>query len=412
MDFHTVPKPGEPGHETWENGSAEYTGNAGVWAPMSLDETLGYVYLPVEVATSDYYGGHRLGDNLFSSSLVCLNARTGERVWHFQIVHHDIFEYDNPSAPILMNVTVDGRPVRAVVQLTKQAFAFTFDRVTGEPVWPIEERPVPASDLPGERTSKTQPFPTRPPAFDLQGGSEDDLVDFTPAIREEALKIARGYRLRPLYTPPSLADAVDGTQGTIELPGTGGGALWEGGAVDVETGVLYVGTTTGPTLLAMGQDPEHSDVAYVSMGTHVPGPQGLPLFKPPYGRITALDMNAGSELWMKPNGRTPPSIRNHPALAGVPVPDTGSQSRAVLLVTRTLLFAGEGWRGQPFFRAYDKRTGDVVAELELPAEVTGLPMTYMHGGKQYIVFAAGDAATEHAAELVALALPDTAPIRH
>jgi quinoprotein glucose dehydrogenase len=404
--FHTVPKRGEAGYDTWESGSAEYSGNAGVWAPMSLDESLGYVYLPVEVATSDYYGGHRLGDNLFSSSLVCLNARTGERVWHFQIVHHDIFEYDNPSAPILMDVTVDGRPIRAVVQLTKQAFAFTFDRATGEPVWPIEERPVPPSDLPGEKASPTQPFPTRPPAFDLQGATEDDLIDFTPAIREEALKIARGYRLRPLYTPPSLADAVDGTQGTIELPGTGGGALWEGGAVDVETGVLYVGTTTGPTLLAMGQDPEHSDVAYVSMGTHVPGPEGLPLFKPPFGRITALDMNAGTRLWMKPNGRTPPSIRDHRALVGVSIPDTGSESRAVLLVTRTLLFAGEGWRGQPYFRAYDKRTGDVVAEIELPAQVSGLPMTYMYRGKQYIVFAAGDTASEHAAELVALALPD------
>jgi quinoprotein glucose dehydrogenase len=403
--FHTVPKPGEYGYETWENGSAEYTGHAGVWAPLSLDEELGYVYLPVEVATSDYYGGHRLGDNLFSSSLVCLDARTGRRVWHYQVVHHDIFEYDLPAAPILMDVSASGRRVKAVVQLTKQALAFAFDRATGEPLWPIEEREVPASDVPGERASRTQPFPTRPPPFDRQGATEADLIDFTPAIREEARAIARRFRLGPLYTPPSLAGAADGTEGAIELPGTGGGALWEGGAADVKTGMLYVGTTVGPTLLALEPGPASSDVRYVSHGTAVPGPQGLPLFKPPFGRITAIDMNSGTEVWMKPNGRTPPEIAGHPALAGVELPDTGSLSRAVLLVTETLLFAGEGWRGEPWFRAYDKRTGEVVAEIEIPAQVSGPPMTYRHRGKQFIAFAAGDTDTEHAAEIVALALP-------
>lgn len=403
--FHTVPKPGEFGYDTWEAGSAAIGGNAGAWAPLAVDEELGYVYLPLEVATSDYYGGHRLGDNLFSSSLVCLDARTGERVWHRQIVHHDIYEYDNPSAPILMDVSVDGRDVRAVVQLTKQAFAFVFDRVTGDPVWPLEERPVPPSDLPGERASSTQPFPTAPAAFDQQGVTEDDLNDLTPAIRAEALEIARRYRLGPLYSPPSLVDADDGTIGTIQVPGTGGGALWEGGAVDVETGTLYVGSTAGPTLLALTHEPEYSDVAYVSAGARIPGPQGLPLFKPPFGRITAIDMNTGEHLWMKPNGDTPPAIRDHPALAGVEFPPTGSPTRAVLLVTKTLLFAGEGWSGGPYLRAYDKRSGEIVAQLAMPAPVTSLPVTYMHDGKQFIVFAAGDARSDHPAELIALTLP-------
>jgi quinoprotein glucose dehydrogenase len=216
--FHTVPKPGEYGYETWEGDSAKYSGHAGVWAPMSLDAALGYVYLPVEVATSDYYGGHRHGDNLFSSSLVCLNARTGERVWHYQIVHHDIYEYDNSSAPILMDVTVDGAPVKAVVQLTKQSFAFAFDRATGKPLWPIEERPVRASDVPGERASPTQPFPTKPAALDRQGVTEADLIDLTPAIRHEAREIARRYRLGPLYSPPSLADAAGGLAARSSCP--------------------------------------------------------------------------------------------------------------------------------------------------------------------------------------------------
>ena len=406
--FHTVPKPGEFGYETWENDSAKIAGNAGAWAPLTLDEELGYVYLPVEVATSDYYGGHRLGDNLFSSSLVCLNARTGERVWHQQIVHHDIYEYDNPSAPILMDVSVDGRDVRAVVQLTKQAFAFAFNRVTGEPLWPIQEQRVPPSDIPGERASLTQPFPTKPAGFDQQGVTEDDLIDLTPDILAQAMEIARRYRLGPLYSPPSLADADDGTNGTIQVPGTAGGALWEGGAVDVEAGILYVGTTTGPTLLALTHDPAYSDVAYISAGLAISGPQGLPLFKPPFGRITAIDMNTGDHLWMKPNGDTPRAIRDHPALAGVEFPPTGSPARAVLLVTKTLLFAGEGWLGEHYFRAYDKRSGEIVAELEIPAQVTSLPMTYMHEGKQFLVFAAGDRRNDHPAELIALTLPDDA----
>jgi quinoprotein glucose dehydrogenase len=402
--FHTVPKRGEYGYDTWENGSAEYSGHTGVWAPMSLDEELGYLYIPVEVATSDYYGGHRHGDNLFSSSLLCLNARTGERVWHYQIVHHDIFEYDNSSTPILMDVTVSGRPLKAVVQLTKQSFAFAFDRRTGEPLWPIEERPVPASDVPGERAARTQPFPTKPAPLDRQGVTEDSLIDLTPGIRDEALRIARRYRLAPLYSPPSLANAADGTKGTIELPGTGGGALWEGGAVDVETGMLYVGTLTSPTLLSLQSEPAYSDVAYVSASLIVEGPRGLPLFKPPFGRITAVDMNRGEHVWMKPNGGTPRAIRDHAALQGVQLEPTGSLSRAVLLVTKTLLFAGEGWTGEPFFRAYDKKSGEVVAELAIPAQASSLPMTYMHEGRQFIVFAVGDTGTGHPGEIIALAL--------
>ncbi|MBU22385.1 MAG: hypothetical protein CL476_04690 [Acidobacteria bacterium] len=404
--FHTVPKPGEFGYDTWENDSAQIGGNAGAWAPLALDEELGYVYLPLEVATSDYYGGHRLGDNLFSSSLVCLDARTGERVWHFQTVHHDVYEYDNPSAPILMDVTVDGLEVPAVVQLTKQSLVFAFDRVTGDPLWPIEELPVPASDVPGERTSPTQPFPTKPAPLDQQGATEDDLIDLTPELRAEALEIAGRFRLGPLYASPSLAEADDGTIGTFQVPGTAGGALWEGGAVDVESGVLYVGTTTGLTVLSLTHDPDASDVEYISAGVRVAGPQGLPLFKPPFGRITAIDMNTGEHLWMKPNGGTPAAIRNHPALAGVDFPPTGSRTRALLLATPTLLFAGEGWGGEPYFRAYDKASGEIVAEIELPATVSSLPMTYMHDGTQFIVFAAGDRRTGQPGKLLALALPD------
>ena len=401
--FHTIPHPGEFGHETWEDSSWTYTGNAAVWAPFTADEELGYVYLPVEAATSDYYGGHRLGDNLFSSSLVCLDVKTGRRVWHYQIVHHDIWDYDNPAAPILVDVTVDGRPIKAVVQLTKQAFAYVFDRVTGQPVWPIEERAVAESDVPGERTAPTQRFPTKPAAFDRQGVSEDDLIDFTPELRAEALEMIKPYRLGPLFTPASLADAPDGTKGTLSLPSTTGGANWEGGAVDPVEGVLYVSSVTRPVNLALEHDPEFSDMNYIrTRSPPVRGPQGLPLIKPPWGRITAIDLKTGEHLWMMPNGETPEAVLNHPALEGVEIPKTGKPSRAGIVVTRTLLFAGEGWGGGPMFRAYDKQTGEIVAEIELPAAQTGRPMTYMHDGKQYIVMTVG--ARDHPAEFIALTL--------
>jgi len=402
--FHTIPREGEVGYETWLDGSAAFTGNAGVWCPFSVDEELGYVYLPVEAPTGDLYGGHRPGDNLFSSSLVAVDVATGKRVWHQQQIHHDIWDYDNTTAPILMDVTIDGQARKIVVQLTKQAFAYVYDRVTGEPIWPIEERTVPESDVPGERTSPTQPLPTRPAPYDRQGVTPDDLVDFTPALREEALAAVESFRLGPLFAPPSLADAADGTRGTLLLPGVTGGSQWEAAAIDPETGVVFVPSATSLSTISLVHDPGVSNMRYIAGDERVEGPQGLPIVKPPYGRITAIDMQTGEHVWRVPNGDTPPAVRDHPALAGLDLPRTGSASRAGLVATRTLLFGGEGWGGQPVFRAYDKATGAIVAEIDLPAVQTGLPMTYMHDGRQFIVMTVGS--RDHPAELVALALPD------
>ena len=395
--FHTIPLPGEYGNETWEGDSWSYTGNAGVWAPFSVDDELGYVYLPTEAATGDYYGAHRLGDNLFTQSLVCLDLRTGERVWHYQMVHHGIWDYDNPAPPILVNIEVDGRPLKAVVQVTKQAFAYVFDRVTGEPIWPITERQVASSDIPGERTSPTQPFPTKPAPFDLQGLTLDDLIDFTPELKAQAVEIASQYRIGPLFTPPSLAQAEDGTRGLIQIPGQGGGANWEGAAVDVESGVLYVPSITNPIVRGLFNDPEHSDMNYVDARWRLPGPQGLPLVRPPWGRVTAIDLNTGEHLWMVPNGDTPEYVRDHPALAGIEIPRTGTATRGSTIVTRALLFVTSG---DPILRAHDKETGAIVAEIALPARATGVPMTYMVEGRQYIVVAV--AGPDHPAELIAL----------
>jgi quinoprotein glucose dehydrogenase len=401
--FSTIPLPGEPGHETWEGDSWKYTGNAGVWAPFSADPGLSYLYLPVEAPTSDFYGGHRLGDNLFSSSLVCLDARTGKRVWHYQLIHHDIWDYDVPTAPILADVVVEGRERKLVVQLTKQSFAYVFDRVTGEPIWRIEERPVPPSDVPGERAAPTQPFPTKPAPFDRQGVAPDDLIDFTPELRAEALEILKSYRVGPLYQPPSLAEAPDGTKGTLMVPGAVGGAAWESGAHDPETGVLYVSSSTAPSLLALVEDPARSNLRYIAGPMRLEGPRGLPLLKPPYGRITAIDLGTGEHLWMQPNGETPRSIAEHEALQGVEIPRTGSPSRAGILVTRTPVFAGEGWGGGRGLYAYDKKSGEIRARIELPGTQTGLPITYVHEGRQYLAVSVGDGTNP--AQIVALALP-------
>ncbi len=403
--FHTVPAPGEFGDRTWEDGSADYTGNAGVWAPFSADSELGYVYLPVEAATSDLYGGHRPGDNLFSSSLVCLDARTGERVWHYQIIHHDIWDWDLPTAPILVDINVDGREIKAVAQISKQAWVYVFDRVTGEPVWPIEERAVPQSDVPGERTSPTQPHPSRPAPFDRQGFSEDDLIDFSPEIRAQALELISNYRTGPIFTPPSLVGGEDGNRGTLMLPSTIGGGNWEGGAVDPETGILYLGSFTNLSSFGVRPtDPERSDLSYWAGGRAPRLPRGLPIVKPPWGRITAIDLNTGDHVWMVPNGETPENIKNHALLQGIELGKTGALSRATLLVTKTLLFAGEGLSGRPVFRAHDKATGEILAEIELPATTTGIPMTYMHGERQYVVVAVGSRG--YPAGLVALTLRD------
>jgi quinoprotein glucose dehydrogenase len=410
--FNTIPQAGEADADTWERDSWKYTGNAGVWAPLSADDELGFVYLGVEAPTGDLYGGHRLGDNVYSSSLVCLDVRTGKVVWHFQQIHHDIWDYDNTTAPMLIDVTRNGRTVRAVALLTKQAFTYVFDRVTGEPLWPIEERSVPASDVPGERAAKTQPFPTRPPAFDRQGVTLDDLVDFTPAIRARAVEAVKGYRLGAMYQPPSLAAAPDGTKGTIILPGVQGGAQWEHGAADPETGMIYVGSATQPSLVALEQSPE-SDMDYVAVArSALPTVDGLPIVKPPYGRVTAIDLKSGEIAWQVPNGDTPPAVRDHPLLKGVTMRRTGSRSRAGLLATRTLLFAGEGWGGLPFFRALDKATGATIWETAIPAVQTGPPVTYLHQGRQYVAFTAGDQDRGIPARLVAFALGDPGPRGH
>lgn len=410
--FHTIPHPGEAGHETWPADAWKTAGNTAVWTTMSADPELGTVYLPVEAATGDFWGGHRIGDDLFSQSLVCLDARTGKRVWSFQTVHHDVWDYDLPSAPILVDLDRGGRKIPAVAQLTKQGFTFVFDRRTGEPLWPIEERAVPASDVPGEMLSPTQPFPTKPAPFERQGISEADLIDFTPALRDEARRIFRHYRSGPLFTPGSLATA-DGTRGTLMLPGTVGGANWPGGAVDPETGILYVGSSTSPGLIRLGSDPALSPLPFVLLGYPMPdeAPGGtLPLVKPPWGRITAIDLVRGEHVFMIPNGEAHENVRNHPALAGIALPRTGRPDRAGLLVTKALLFAGEGsgMYGMPggggrMLRAHDKATGEVVSELELPANQTGLPISYAIDGRQFIVVAVGG--PDHPGELVALALP-------
>jgi glucose dehydrogenase len=421
--FHVIPRAGEFGVATWKENSWQYTGHANLWALISVDEALGYAYLPLTSPTSDMYGGHRPGDNLFSDSLVGVNCLTGQRVWHQQLVHHDLWDYDLPAAPVLADIRVDGRNIRAVVQVTKQGFAFVFDRVTGRPVWPIEERPVPQSKTPGEQTSPTQPFPTKPPPFERQGVTIDDLIDFTPELRAAAVEIVKHYVIGPLFTPPSIkGSGPNDTRGTIQLPGSVGGADWQGAALDPETGILYVESITGPFVadLVEGNQKE-TNLGWVH-GTreYPPAPMGLPLLKPPYGRITAIDLNRGEHVWMVPNGDGP---RDHPLLKHLNLPPLGHPGRSAPLVTKTLLFVGEGDpimaaparvpRGMPLslapgaggrmFRAYDKATGKVLWETELPAGTTGAPMSYMFGGKQYVVAAVGS--REHPAEYVALTLP-------
>ena len=401
--FHTVPQAGEFGVETWENDSWKYTGNTNVWTLMSADEELGYFYLPTGTPTNDWYGGHRLGNNLFAESLLCLDAKTGKRIWHFQSVHHGVWDYDFPAAPILANITVGGRRIRAVVQLTKTGFTWVFDRVTGKPVWPIEERPVPASKVPGERLSPTQPFPTKPAPFELQGSTEDNLINFTPELREEAKKILAQYDHGPIFEPPT-------ERGTINLPGWGGGANWWGASVDPETNILYIPSISSPIVVKLVKpDGARSNFTYVrgggGLGGGVEGPKGLPLFKPPYGRITAIDLNTGQHKWMVPNGDGARKRINEIIGNGIDVGPVGAGGSGTL-ATKTLLFVGQGASGRGgagrdgahVLRAFDKATGKVVAEITVPGVPNGTPMTYLAGGKQFIVLATSDG------RLVALSL--------
>lgn len=426
--FHTVPNPGEFGNDTWLNDSWAYTGNTTVWSPLSGDEELGYVYLPVESATGDYYGGHRPGNNLFAGSLVCLDATTGKRVWHHQLVHHDIWDYDLASPPTLINIVVSGKPIRAVAQPTKWGYLFAFDRVNGTPVWPIEERRVEAGNVPGEWYSPTQPHPTKPAPYDRQGVSEQDLIDFTPELNAEARAMLKEYKIGPLYTPPIVA-GTNGLRGTLQIPAAQGAALWQGAAWDPETNMLYVPSVTNISNNTLQPGADRSDMNFIgggggggrgaampplgpgaSRGPWGMGPQGLPLVKPPYGRITAYNMNTGDIVWQVANGDTYEWMKTHPALKGLTIPKTGRADEGGLVVTKTLAFAGQGCGlfrggggGGPMFYAYDKMTGAVVHEMQLPASTCGNPMTYMVNGKQYIVVAVG--AANFPAELVALSLP-------
>jgi quinoprotein glucose dehydrogenase len=395
--FHSIPQPGEVGNDTWENDSWKVTGSTNVWTLMSADHELGYVYLPFGVSSNDWYGGQRLGDNLFGNSIVCLNAKNGKLVWHFQTVHHDLWDYDLPAAPNLVDITVDGKKIKALAQVSKQAFVYVLDRVTGEPVWPIEERPVPQSDMPGERAAATQPFPTRPAAFDVQGLRTEDLIDFTPEMRAQAIESISKYRNEGLFTPPSI-------RGSIAVPMDPGGAEWSGAAFDPDTSMFYVPSISGAIVINLHKtDPQETEFVYVRGGNRfLRGPKGLPLLKPPYSRLSAIDLNTGDYAWVIPNGN---GIRQRIIDLGIPDPGpVGAPfSHTPPLLTKSLLFVAQSDEGKALLRARDKATGALIHEIELPMRPFGAPMTYMVDGKQYISVAA--MASRKEAGLVTLALP-------
>ena len=402
--FQTVPSKGELGSDTWGDGSNEYAGKVTVWTMMSADEALGLVYLPTNTTAPDFYGAHRLGNNLFAESVVALDITTGKRVWHFQTVHHGLWDYDNPAAPNLLDVTVNGTRIKALAQITKQGYVYTFDRATGRPVWPIEERPVPASDVPGEKASSTQPVPSKPAPFEYQGVNVNDLADFTPEIRAMAEKAIQGFKHGPLFTPPSL-------EGTISRPGTTGGANWGGAAVDPDTGMIYIPSRNAYAVLRL-QKPEaglESNLLYMQAPARpVRMPDGLPLFKPPYSRMTAIDMNTGDHKWMTATG-SGDRIRNLPQLKGLNLPALGGDvTLSGPLLTKTLLIyalTSGGSKGGPRLVAYDKTTGKEVASADLPGAAIGTPMTYLAGGKQYIAITVQGATATAVPDLIALALP-------
>lgn len=396
--FHTIPGESDFGNQSWLDESWRDAGAVNVWSLMTADPELGYVYLPVGTEAHNWYGGHRPGDNLFACSLVALDARTGERVWHYQFVHHPIWDWDPPAAPTLIDIEVDGRPIKAVAQVTKQGFLFVLDRVTGAPVWPIEERPVPQSTIVGEVTSPTQPFPTKPAPFERQGIREDELIDFTPELRAAALEIMGKYDGGPLYTPPSA-------RGTIVSPGWGGGGNWTGAAFDPETQVLYIPSYTDWNLvmLAEPEEPTNTSFDYVWNGDATPLVQGLPLYKPPYGRITAIDMRTGEQLWQVANG---PGPRTADPIKHLELPPLGSRVMSFPVLTKTLLFATterDAWN-PALLRAYEPTSGEVLHEIELPSNSHATPMSYMHGGTQYVAVAIGSGRDPD--ELIAFALAD------
>lgn len=442
--FHTIPLPGEYGADTWLNkDSLAYTGNTGVWGQMSVDEELGLVYLPVELPTGDYYGGDRPGNGLFGESIVAVDLQTGKRKWHYQLVHHGLWDMDIPCAPILADITINGKTIKALAQPTKQSYLYVFNRVTGEPIWPIEEKPVPQGDLPGEWYSPTQPIPSKPPAFDNQGVSGDSLINFTPELHAAAEKLVEKYRIGPLFTPPSASKA-GGPLATIVSPGATGGANWPGGSYDPDTHTVYVYSQTAIALLGLVPPPDanFSDMEWVQGTAGVrprpsgpagaaptPRPaaatprdpsgepigpdvtvQGLPLLKPPYGRITAINLDKGDIVWQIAHGETPDNVKNNPALKGMTIPRTGQSGIIGVLTTKTLVVAGEpsftttstGTRGA-MLRAYNKATGDEVGAVYMPAPQSGSPMTYTVNGQQYIVVAVSG--NGFPGELIAYRLP-------
>jgi quinoprotein glucose dehydrogenase len=421
--FHTIPRSDEFGYDTWEKDSASYTGNAGVWGQISVDEQLGMAFIPVELPTGDYYGGHRPGNGLFGETVLAVDLKTGQRKWHYQLVHHGIWDMDIPCAPMLVDITLNGQTVKAVAQPTKQAFLYVFDRITGKPIWPMEERPVEQSTVPGEKTSPTQPFPTKPPAYDLQGFSVDDVVDFTPELKAEAVKVVSKYHLGPVFTP-AVVSKPEGPYATLAMATAGGGTNWAGGSYDPETHIAYIPSERSPTAIGLiPGDPSRTDMMFMagnaaprsgSGGTGEAGGtaltvQGLPIVKPPYGSINAIDLNKGQILWQIANGDTPDNIRDNPALKGLNIPRTGRPGIFGVLVTKTLVICGERSAGKSavMLRAYDKATGKEVGAVPMPAGQTGTPMTYTLNGKQYIVVAIAGAGFP--AELIAFKLPDEDP---
>lgn len=443
--FHTIPKKGELGYDTWQDGSADYTGNTGVWTQITVDEQLGLVYLPVESPTGDFYGGHRPGNDLFGETLVCVDLKTGQRKWHFQLVHHPLWDMDISSAPILADIIVDGKPIKAVAQPSKQGFLYVFDRVTGKPVWPIEERKVEVGSVPGEWYSPTQPFPTKPPAYSRNGVNNDELIDFTPDLHTRAEAIAAKFHLGPVFTPPVVSE-LDGPLGTLTLGTASGGTNWPGGSYDPETHTVYV-YACNACVEPIGLVPspkEVSDMRYVAgvagqevsirrgpgenAGADSPMPpkrrasgggftrlnvDDLPLIKPPYGTISAINLDEGKIVWQIAHGETPDVVRNSPDLKAMNIPRTGQQTYNIgTLVTKTLVIAGEGQvtttadhpRGA-MLRAYDKATGKEVGAVYMPAPQSGSPMTYMVNGKQYIVVAVSGG--PYSGEYIAYSLPSS-----
>ena len=414
--FHTIPQKAEFGRDTWKGDSADYTGNTGVWTQISVDEELGLAYLPVELPTSDSYGAYRPGNGLFGESIVAVDLKTGQRKWHYQLVHHGLWDFDIPCAPVLVDITVDGKPVKALAQPTKQSILYVFNRVTGEPIWPIVERPAPKGDAPGEWYSATQPIPTKPPFYGRNGFSVDDLIDFTPDLKQQALKSVAQYKLGPVFTPPVVSNAK-GPIATLIIGYPFGGTNWPGGSYDPETHILYVFSEGSVGILGLvPPNAGTSDMAYV-VGTDSgaedlpPTVEGLPIIKPPYGQISAINLDSGEILWQVAHGETPDKIRDSPLLKGLDLPRTGRPGIIGVLTTKTLVIAGEagvftdaaGHKGA-LLRAYDKATGRDAGAVPMPSGQTGSPMTYMFHGEQYIVVAVGGPGIP--GELLAFRLPN------